>query len=91
MDPSVKCVGRFRYTSPKTGVADMKCDDNAEASLLFNALGVFSGYRAGSTPEGPASFTFRLDPVEAAKYLRLPNGKRLVERPDGLRLDEVQG
>ena len=91
MDPSVKCVGRFRYTSLKTGVADMKCDDKAEASLLFNALGVFSGYGAGSTPEGPASFTFGLEPVEAAKYLMIPNGKRLVERPDGLRFDGAQG
>src|SRR5665213_619005 len=91
IDPSVKCVGRFHFTGLKTGVADMKCDDKAEASLLFNALGVFSGYGAGSTPEGPASFTFGLEPVEAAKYLRLPNGKRLVEGPGGLRLDEVQG
>ncbi len=90
-DPSVKCAGRFRYTGLKTGVADMKCDDGPEAKLLFNGLGVFSGYGAGSTPEGPASFTFGLDPKEAAKYLKLPKGKRLVERLEGLRLDEAQG
>lgn len=49
-------------TELKTGLADMKCDDGAEARLSFNALSAFSGYGVGSTPKGPASFTFGLNP-----------------------------
>jgi hypothetical protein len=41
LDPKIKCVGSFRYTGLKTGVADMRCDDGAEATLLFNALSAF--------------------------------------------------
>ena len=44
LDPEKKCVGTFRYTGPKTGRADMRCDDGAEARLSFNALSAFSGY-----------------------------------------------
>src|SRR5213075_1120421 len=27
LDPDKKCVGSFRYTGSKTGLADMRCDD----------------------------------------------------------------
>ena len=50
LDPKNKYVGSFRYTGPKTGVADMRSDDGAEARLSFNALSTFSGYGHGSTP-----------------------------------------
>jgi hypothetical protein len=90
LDPKTKCVGSFRYTGLKTGVADMQCDDGAEARLSFNALSAFSGYGFGSTPRGPASFTFGLDPDEAASHLALPQGKRLIERIGGLRLESVR-
>jgi hypothetical protein len=89
LDPKIKCVGSFRYTGLKAGLADMKCDDGVEASLSFNALSVFSGYGAGSTPKGPASFTFGLDPTEAASYLTLPQGKRLIKGSEGLVLESV--
>ena len=87
--PITKCVGSFRYTGPKTGLADMRCDDGAQATLSFNALSIFSGYGYGNTPVGPASFTFGLDPEEAASHLMLPRGKRLVQGPEGLRLEAV--
>ena len=90
LDPKSKCVGRFRYTGLKTGVADMRCDDGVEARLSFNALSAFSGYGAGSTPRGPASFTFGLNPQEAALHLTLPQGTKLVERLEGLRLETVR-
>jgi hypothetical protein len=89
LDPKIKCVGSFRYTGLKTGVADMQCNDGAEARLLFNALGVFSGYGAGSTPKGPASFTFGLNPAEAASHLTIPPSKKLVEKLEGLRLESL--
>jgi hypothetical protein len=89
LDPKIKCVGSFRYTGLKTGLADMQCDDGAEAKLSFNALSAFSGYGFGSTPRGPASFTFGLKPDEAASHLTLPQGKRLIEKIEGLRLESV--
>jgi hypothetical protein len=90
LDPKIKYVGSFRYTGPKTGLADMRSDDGAEARLSFNALSTFSGYGYGSTPVGAASFTFGLNAEEAASYLTLPQGKRLIQRTEGLRLESIQ-
>ena len=87
VDPKDRCVGSFRFTSLKTGLADMRCDDGVEAQLSFNALSVFSGYGYGSTLRGPASFTFGLSPEEAAVHLTVPEGKKLVQRTEGLRLE----
>jgi hypothetical protein len=90
LDPNKKCVGSFRYTGSKTGLADMRCDDGVEAKLSFNALSAFSGYGYGSTLRGPASFTFGLSPKEAASHLTIPQGKKLVERTEGLRLESIR-
>ena len=88
-DDRDKCAGRFRFTGLKIGVADLHCDDGAEATLTFNALGLFSGYGAGSTRRGPASFTFGLSPEEAAGHLTLPPGRKLVRVAEGLKLESV--
>jgi len=90
LDPRNKCVGSFRYTGLKTGLADMRCDDGVEAKLSFNALTAFSGYGHGSTLRGPASFTFGLTPEEAGSHLTIPQGKQLVRRPEGVRLESVR-
>jgi hypothetical protein len=90
LDPNKKCVGSFRYTGLKTGLADMRCDDGVEANLSFNALSAFSGYGYGSTLRGPASFTFGLSPEEAVPHLTIPQGKKLVESAEGLRLESVR-
>ncbi|HEY1460543.1 MAG TPA: hypothetical protein VGH59_10870 [Casimicrobiaceae bacterium] len=90
LDPKDRCVGSFRFTSLKTGLADMRCDDGVEAQLSFNALSVFSGYGYGSTPKGPASFTFGLGAEEAAAHLTVPQGRKLVQRSDGLRLESIR-
>jgi hypothetical protein len=90
VDPKDRCVGSFRFKSLKTGLADMRCDDGVEAQLSFNALSVFSGYGYGSTLRGPASFTFGLSPEEAAVHLTVPQGKKLVQRTEGLRLESIR-
>ena len=90
LDPNKQCVGSFRYTASKTGLADMRCDDGVEAKLSFSALSAFSGYGYGSTLRGPASFTFGLSPKEATSYLTVPQGKRLVETTEGLRLESIR-
>ena len=89
-DDRDKCAGRFRFTGLRIGVADLRCDDGAEATLTFNALGLFSGYGVGNTRRGPASFTFGLSPEEATGHLTLPPGRRLVRAADGLKLESVR-
>ena len=85
-DEKDKCTGRFHYIGLRIGIAEMRCDDGIEAKLAFNALGAFSGYGGGTTPKGPASFTFGLGPEEAAAHLTLPQGKKLVLSKEGLAL-----
>lgn len=89
IDPNLKCVGSFRYTGSKTGVADVRCNDGADAALSFNGLSMLSGYGYGKTSRGPASFTFGLTPEEAAPRLTLPSGKKLINKPEGLRLTDI--
>jgi hypothetical protein len=89
-DANSKCSGSFQFTDAKTGVADMRCNDGSAARLSFSALSTFSGYGSGSTPNGPASFTFGLRPEVAALHLILPPGKKLVEGSEGLRLESAK-
>lgn len=89
-DRDKKCVGSFRYTGLKTGLAHMRCDDGVEATLSFTALSAFSGYGYGSTLRGLASFTFGLSPEEAIPRLTVPEGKKLVAGTDGLRLESIR-
>ncbi len=89
-DDRDKCAGRFRFTGLRIGVADLHCDDGAEATLTFNALGLFSGYGVGNTRRGPASFTFGLSPEEAVGHLTLPPGRKLVRAAGGLSLESVR-
>jgi hypothetical protein len=60
---------------------------SAAARLMFNSLSAFRGDDYGSTPKGPASFTFGLKPQEAMSYLKISPGRKLVETTDGLRLE----
>lgn len=89
IDPNTKCVGQFRYTGSKSGVARVQCNDGAEAELTFNALSMLSGYGYGKTTRGPASFTFGLNPEESSKYLTLPKGKQIRKQQDGPQLVDV--
>ncbi|MEZ5662977.1 MAG: hypothetical protein R3E94_05515 [Burkholderiaceae bacterium] len=80
VNPELKCVGRFRYTGAKSGVATVQCNDGSMGELSFNGLSMLSGYGYGSTTRGPASFTFGLTPAQASQYLKLPKGKRLINK-----------
>lgn len=75
--PDVRCVGRFKYTGNKIGVAVVQCNDGQEAELLFNGLSMLSGYGYGKSSRGPVSFTFGLTPEEASQHLKLPANKRI--------------
>jgi hypothetical protein len=83
LDAGKRCVGEFRYTGSNSGVASLQCNDGAAARISFNALSMLSGYGYGRTTRGPVSFAYGLTPEEAAKYLTLPTGKKLIRRPSG--------
>jgi hypothetical protein len=89
VDPDLRCVGQFHYTGSKTGVASVRCNDGAQAELSFNSLGPLSGYGYGNSSRGPASFTYGLNPEDAAQYLKLPYGKKLIRRQEGPRLERI--
>ena len=89
IDPDRKCVGQFRYTGSKVGIARVQCNDGEEGELTFNALSMLSGYGYGKTTRGPASFTFGLTPEESSKYLTLPKGKQIRQKQEGPKLVDV--
>jgi hypothetical protein len=89
VNTSIKCIGEFRYTGSKSGVAHLRCNDGNEAQLTFNSLSSLSGYGYGKTTRGPGSFTFGLTPEQASKYLTLPAGKKLNEKSEKLLLDNI--
>jgi hypothetical protein len=78
VNEDIRCIGEFRYTGAKTGIARVRCTDGAEASLDFTGLSALSGYGFGKSSRGPASFTFGLTPEQASQYLKLPQGKKLA-------------
>jgi hypothetical protein len=83
VNEDIRCVGEFRYTGAKTGIAKVRCNDGAEAALDFTGLSTLSGYGFGKSSRGPASFTFGLTPEQASQYLKLPRGKKLIPSASG--------
>lgn len=88
LDPMLHCVGRFAFTSRSAGEAELHCSDGVAARLAFESLGLTSGHGRGTTPRGPASFTFGLSPEKAAPWLDIPPGKRMVKSATGVRLED---
>lgn len=89
LDPGVRCVGQFRYTGANGGFASVQCTDGLSASLTFNSTSALSGYGVGRTSRGPASFTYGMTSEEAARYLSVPQGRKLQRKPEGPRLVEI--
>jgi hypothetical protein len=77
VNESIRCIGEFRYTGSKTGIARVRCNDGTEASLDFTSLTALSGYGFGKSSRGPASFTYGMTPEQSSSYLKLPDGKKL--------------
>lgn len=83
VNPSLKCIGNFRYTGSKTGVGRMTCNDGNIAEFQFNGLSALSGYGFGKSSRGGVSFTFGLTPEEAVEYLKIPPNKKLEKSTEG--------
>jgi hypothetical protein len=79
----LKCMGEMRYTATQTGVVNLRCSDGTEARLLFSTLSEVMGFGSGSSARGPVTLTFGMEPAEAAAYLNLPAGQRIVSSFEG--------
>lgn len=77
------CRGEMHYTATRTGVVDLRCSDGTDTRLVFGALSDISGYGSGRNERGPITFTFGVDPAEAAAYLTLPADKHMVSSYEG--------
>lgn len=83
VNPSLKCIGNFRYTGSKVGIGRMTCNDGNIAEFQFNGLSTLSGYGFGRSNRGGVSFTFGLTPDEAVEYLKIPSNKKLEKNTEG--------
>jgi hypothetical protein len=81
--PGLTCRGEMHYTATRTGVVDLRCSDGTDTRLVFGALSDMSGYGSGRNERGPITFTFGVDPAEAAAYLTLPADKHMVSSYEG--------
>lgn len=73
------CFGGLRFTATQAGSMDLRCNDGSSAELQFTLLSEARGYAYGQTAQGPVSLTFGLSDADARAYLKLPEGKKLVE------------
>lgn len=85
-EPITSCSGFVRYESSTAGSIDLRCNDGTAASMRYSLLSETRGYAYGATANGTASLTFGLAPAQAAAYLTVPAGQKLVVRGEGLDL-----
>lgn len=83
VNPTLKCIGSFKYTGSKQGDGRMTCNDGVDAFFQFNALSTLSGYGFGKSNRGAVTFTFGLTPDEAVEYLKIPDNKKYQKNSEG--------
>ena len=88
-NPAVTCRGEFTSSAAHGGAGRLQCSDGTAATFQFKRLTVFTGFGAGNFGRGSLSFAYGLEPVEAAPYLKLPAGKKLVHNGAQLALADL--
>lgn len=88
-DPALTCRGDFTSSAELGGVGRLQCSDGSVATFRFKRLTVFSGHGVGSFGRGEMSFAYGISPVEAGRYLKLPEGKKLTRNGTGLALADM--
>lgn len=76
--PSLACAGDFTSSAAQGGSGQLRCSDGTVARFWFTRLSLFNGHGSGSFSRGPMSFAYGLTAEQAAPYLTLPDGKKLV-------------
>jgi hypothetical protein len=77
-NPALACAGDFISSAALGGSGQFRCTDGTLARFWFKRLTIFNGHGSGSFSRGPMSFSYGLTADEAAPYLTLPSGKKLV-------------
>ena len=87
--PDLTCQGQFTSSAVLGGSGQMLCSDGATATFRFQRLSVLRGHGTGSFSRGGMSFTYGLGAEEAARYLTLPEGKKLTYNGTELKLADL--
>jgi hypothetical protein len=85
-DPDLTCLGQFTSSAVRGGSGQMQCSDGATGTFLFTRLSAFRGHGVGGSSRGSMSFAYGLTAEEAAPYLKLPKGKKLLHNGTELEL-----
>jgi hypothetical protein len=88
-NPALTCRGEFTSTAADGGVGQLNCSDGSAATFEFKRLTAFTGFGVGTSAHGSLSFAYGLTPAEAAPYLKLPAGKKLLRDGDELALADL--
>jgi hypothetical protein len=87
--PALTCTGRFTSSAERGGAGTLECSDGSAATFRFERLTIRRGHGAGSFTRGPMNFAYGLSAEEAARYLKLPEGKKLAGRGADLELVDL--
>jgi hypothetical protein len=87
--PSLACAGDFTSSAALGGSGQLHCSDGTVARFWFTRLSIFNGHGSGSFSRGPMSFAYGLTVEQAAPYLTLPDGKKLVREGTELALVDL--
>jgi hypothetical protein len=84
--PEFSCVGQFTSSAALGGKGQLQCSDGSTATFQFQRLSVYRGHGTASFSRGAMSFAYGFTPEEAEPYLKLPEGKRLIQNGTALAL-----
>ena len=87
--PGLTCSGQFTSSAELGGKGKLACSDGSSATIKFKRLTIYRGHGTGRFSRGPMSFTYGLTAGEAAPYLKLPKGKKLVHNGKELALVDL--
>jgi hypothetical protein len=88
-NPAVICRGEFTSSAALGGSGQLHCSDGSDATFQFKRLTAFTGHGVGTFGRGAMSFVYGLSPADAATYLKLPEGKKLMHNGIELALADL--
>ena len=88
-NPALTCAGQFTSSAALGGSGQLTCSDGATATFHFQRLSVWRGFGAGDFSRGPMSFAYGIPAEDSGPYLKLPEGKKLVQNGTELQLADL--
>jgi hypothetical protein len=85
-NPALTCLGQFTSSAALGGSGKLQCSDGATATFHFQRLSVLRGYGAGDFSRGSMSFAYGIPAEDSGPYLKLPEGKKLLQNGTELTL-----